>query len=322
MWRSKQIFLLSSAFISLGLGVWGYSYYQHQKEVIATIGGLEITKTEFEQELRYKGKKFIDRVDKKSLLEEMISKKLFLNKAKSLALKEDAKIQRAYEYILIGEIRKRFIEAKRKEIKITKAEVKAYYQKYKESYKLPLKRKLAIVFAEKRRKNSSKEKEIIKERFAKLTKLHQEGNLGPADKGFGSYAIDYSEHQVSRYRGGTLGWFDQISKLNWEQKVLDKAFALAKVGDLSEIIETKKGYYLVRIMDEKKAKYKTLKEVYSKVKHQLLFAKQKAINSDFDTALRAEYAIDKDLNKLDEIKIKTASFNQEKKPPMGVLNNE
>ena len=179
-----------------------------------------------------------------------------------------------------------------------------------------------VKIAKKRRKNSQKEKQTIEERFAKIQKLYKEEKLAPANKGFGAYAIDYSEHQVSRYRGGELGWFNQNSKLNWEQKVLNKAFSLPKVGDLSEIIETKKGYYLVRIMDEKKAKYKILKEVYNRVKYQLLISKQKAIDSNFDRELRAIYAIDKDLDKLEEINIKTSSFNQEKKPPMGVLNNK
>ncbi|MFK5975763.1 MAG: peptidyl-prolyl cis-trans isomerase [Sulfurovum sp.] len=322
MFNKKKILYILLGLIIIGLGVWGYSYYQHQKEVLIKVGELEITKAEFEQELRYKGKKFIDRVDKKALLEDMITKKLFLNKAKSIGLEEESKMKREYDYMLIGKIRKRFIEAKRKEIKISKADVEAYYQQHKESYKLPFKRKFAIVFAQKRRKNSSKEKQMIEEKFAKLIKFYQEKKLPPANKGFGRYAIEYSEHQVSRYRGGELGWFDQGSKLNWEQSVLDKGFSLAKVGDLSEIIETDKGYYMLRIMEEKKAKYKTLKEVYFKVKHQLLFAKQKAINTNFEALLRREYEVTKGLAKLDEIRIKTSSFNQEKKPPLGVLNNQ
>lgn len=321
MSSSKKYIYLLLGLVLINLGVWGYKYYQHKKEVIATVGDLEITKSEFEKELHYKGQKFIDKVDKKALLEDMISKKLFLNKAKSIALEKEAKIKREYQYMLIGEIRKRFIEAKCKEINITKKDIKEYYQQHKEKYKLPLKRKFAIVFAQKRLKNSIKEKQIITQRFAKLIKLYQEKNLAPANKGFGKYAIEYSEHQVSRYRGGELGWFNQDSKLNWEQKVLDKGFSMAKVGDLSEIVETKKGYYLLRIMDEKKSKYKTLKEVYSKVKYQVIFDKQKEIKRNFDTELRIKYQIDKELGKLDEIQIETSSINQEKKPPLGVLNN-
>lgn len=289
--------------LALGVGIYSYFYYQHQKEVIATIGDFEITKSEFITQMNYRGGNNISELNKEILLYEMIEKKLFLNKAKSIRLEDDKMIQRAYNAMLRGEIRRQFIEEKRKKIVITEGEIKRYYQSHKSEYKLPLKRKIAIVFFKKRAKDKAREQKRAEEQFAELINLYTQNLLPEPSKGFGKYAIAYSDHQVSRYRGGELGWFTKDTKTLWEKKVLDRAFTLSSVGDISEIIETSKGYYLTRLMEEKKEKYRTLLEVKSTVRYQLLMSKQKAIKENFMRILKKEFKQDIDLSKLDEIKI-------------------
>ncbi len=314
---AKRYSYILFSIILMGIASYLYIQYEHQKEVIATVGQFEITKQEFEAEMRYRGGISVSQVDKQSLLSEMIEKKLLLNKAYAIGLDKMSSIQREYEYMLIGHIKKEFIEEKRKKITISKGDLEDYYKSTLESYSVPLKRKIAILFFKKRSKDAQREYKVIKAKYAKIIELHNNKLLPSPEKGFGAYAIDYSEHQVSRYRGGELGWFSKNAKLNWEQKVLEKAFALQNIGDTSEIIETDKGYYLVRIMAQKKAKYRDFDEVKSKVKHQIIRDKQKAIKEDFSKMLRSQFKIDISLEKLDEINIQHSSLVQDKKPPSG-----
>ncbi len=303
--------------LALGVALYSYFYYQHQKEIIATIGDFEITKSEFIAQMHYRGGSNISQLNKKALLNEMIERKLFLNKAKSIKLEDDINIQRAYNSMIIGEIRRQFIEAKRKKIIITDEELNSYYEAHKSEYKLPLKRKIAILFFKKRAKIENIERQKITEIFSEITKLYKKHLLPIASKGFGNYSINYSEHQVSRYRGGELGWFTQNTTTLWEKDVLDRAFLLSKVGDMSEMIETSKGYYLVRLMEEKKEKYRTLSQVKSKVRYALITSKQKAIKDNFKIALQKEFVQDIDLSKLDEIEI--SKIEKKKKPPMSLF---
>lgn len=295
-----------------------YWQYEHNKEVIAKVGQFEITKQEFKKEMNYRGGDNLSMLNKEVLLDEMILKKLLLNKAQADDLPSEASIQREYNLLLMGKIRERYIETERKKIVISKSDLENYYKENKEKYRIPTKREFAILFFKKRSKDVKKEKELIAEKFAEVKALLKDDKLPKAKKGFGSYAIDYSEHQASRYRGGELGWFSQGKEVNWEQKVLDAGFKLKALGDLSSMVETKKGYYLVRLMDETKEKYKAFEKVQGAVKHQLLMQKQKEIKENFYGNLRKAFEVEKDLSKLDEFNT-TSEQTKEKRPPMGLL---
>jgi hypothetical protein len=310
-------------FIILGLTLPLLSYlywqYEHNKEVIAKVGKFEISKSEFVKEMRYRGGEHLANLDKKALLDEMILKKLLLNKAYADELQNEASIQREYNLLLMGKIRERYMEAERKKIVISEIDLKSHYKQNRENYRIPKKREFAILFFKKRLKDAKKEKELIAEKFSGLNKLAKEDKFPEAKKGFGSYAIDYSEHQASRYRGGDLGWFTEGKKVNWEQKVLDIGFQLRKVGDISSMIETKKGYYLVRLMDETKEIYKSFKKVQYVVKHQVIMKRQKEIKDNFYNSLRSTFDIEMDVDKLNELNLTISEKITEKRPPMGLL---
>ena len=318
MKKLKKFKIVLILFVLLILMGYGYWRYEHNKEVIARVGQFEISKSEFEKEMHYRGGKYIADLDKKALLDEMILKKLLLNKAYEDDLPKEETIQREYNLLLMGKIRERYLDAERKKIVISKSDLENFYNEHKEKYRIPKRREFAILFFKKRLKNSTKEKELIAKKFSKIIALAKENKLPSAKKGFGTYAIDYSEHQASRYRGGELGWFTQGKRVNWEQKVLDAGFELKDVGDLSSIIETKKGYYLVRLMDETKEKYKSFKEVEYTVKYEVITNRQKEIKDNFYNSLRSKFEIEMDLEKLNELNTTTEQI-EEKRPPMGLL---
>jgi len=317
MMLSKKYKLLLLGVVVIGLMVYAYVRYEHNKNIIAKIGQFEISKKEFAKELAYRSGNYAEVADKQLLLEEMIVKKLFLNKAYSMELPSRESIQREYNQILMAKVREEHIEKARKAIEISDDDVKKSYEVNKELYKIPNKRQFAILFFKKRLKNSEKEKIIVSQTFSDIEALAKENKLGKAKKGFGSYAINYSEHQVSRYRGGELGWFSQGKNVNWEQEVLDVGFKLKDIGDLSGMIETKKGYYLIRLMDETKEKYQAFNKVKAKVRHQLILAKQKEVKESFNKVLRAEFDIEVDLSKLGDLNVSTSI--KEKRPPNGLL---
>ena len=313
----KKYKALLIALAVLVLGVYFYLQYEHNKEVIAKVGQFEITKSAFEKEMHYRGGDDLSALDKKALLEEMIAKKLLLNQAYEIGLPQDESIQREYEHLLMGKVRERYIEKERKKITLSKQEIEEFYNTNKERYRVPNKRQFAILFFKKRLKDIKREKEIITEKFADIQKLYQEGKLPQAQKGFGTYAIDYSEHQVSRYRNGELGWFTEGNRVNWEQEVLDRGFKLKNLGDLSSMIETSKGYYLIRLMAEKKERFKAFEKVKFDVRYRLITAKQTKIKEDFYKQLKAQFETKIDLEKLEDFN--TSVETKEKRPPMGLL---
>lgn len=317
--KAKKYQLLISlsltGIIFLGYAYWKYLYNQ---EIIATIGQFEITKTEFEREIIYRGGEHPAQVDKKQLLDEMIRKKLLLNQAYTIGLPERESIQREYSHLLIGKIREEYIQKAREKIHLGEEEMKTFYQVHQEEYTIAMKRQFAILFFKKRLKDKGKEKKRILEKFSEIMLLDKKGLLKNKDNGFGVYAIDYSEHQVSRYKGGELGWFGKGKNVNWEQEVLDKGFSLLKIGDISDMVETERGYYLVRLMAEKKAKHIAYEKVKLKIRQKLILTKQEEIKENFDKYLRATFKVEIDVDKLNTYE-QVKEVIKEKRPPTGII---
>lgn len=315
-WQHNMVFV---GLTILVLGMGGYWYYERNKDVLAWVGDLPITKSSFSKEMQYRGGQAIHRLDKQVLLDEMIVKKLLLNKAYKLGYHERADVLRDYEHLLIGKVRKDYIEKKRGYIAVNEDELKNYYMENQIDFRIPQKDRFAILFFKKR----DTDVDSNTERLTAVQKLAEAGKL-PRDvsKGFGEHAVSHSEHQVSRYKGGDIGWFSKNEEVYWEKGVLDAGFSLKELGDVSEIIETNKGFYLVRLMDRKEATYKEFTTVREKIRHQLILAEQRAVESHFEKSLRESFSVSVNEDKLQQLAL-PAEFAAEVNPVIpanGMLN--
>lgn len=80
---------------------------------------------------------------------------------------------------------------------------------------------------------------------------------------FADLARTYSGDQRSGQRGGDLGW-QQYNNYNLPQIFRDAAFALDSVGTVSDVVETRFGYHLIKLTDRRKLG--TLEEEYDDLK--------------------------------------------------------
>ena len=87
--------------------------------------------------------------------------------------------------------------------------------------------------------------------------------LTPSNRGFDRVAIDYSEDQASRYKGGDVGWFDRAGTM--VEPFAKTAFAL-KPFRISEVIATQFGLHLILLLDSKPGKDVPFEQVKSDVK--------------------------------------------------------
>lgn len=315
-WKHKTA---AVSVVLLGLSAAAYWDYERNKDVIARVGDFTITQSEFLQEMYYRGGAFVHELDKQALLDEMIAKKLRLNKAYELGYHERADIKREYEYLLMGKVRHTFIDKERESISVDEEAMKRYYQEHRDDYHIPQKDRLAILFFKKRGSDAEKNTARLKE----VQQLAKTGQL-PVDAGdgFGKYAVSNSEHQVSRYKGGEIGWFSKGQDVFWEKPVLDAGFSLKQLGDLSDIVETDKGYYLVRLMEREAATYKSFEAVESRVRHKMILSEQSAVKGRFEKSLKQDFSISVNYEKLDEVTPDTryAKDSQTVMPPVGALN--
>jgi peptidyl-prolyl cis-trans isomerase D len=128
-----------------------------------------------------------------------------------------------------------------------------YYNENKFKYIIKEKRNIAQIFLSNTKNEKLNNLEIIKSIKYKLTNGHT----------FASIAKQYSHDKLSNYKGGDIGWVTQ----NELSKEINKAvFTIKNIGDISDIVETVQGYYIVKLLDLNEAKIKSFINVKELVK--------------------------------------------------------
>ena len=134
-----------------------------------------------------------------------------------------------------------------------KASLKNYFNENKFKYIVPEKRELSQIFLS-NIKGDKKENKILIEEIATSLK---------SGISFSELAKKYSNDQLSKDNGGKIGW---VNKEDLNEEISDKLFILENVNDISDIIETEQGYYILMLTGVIDAKIKTFDQVKEIVK--------------------------------------------------------
>jgi len=100
---------------------------------------------------------------------------------------------------------------------------------------------------------------------------------------FGGVAVKYSDDQATRYRGGDVGWLNGQS--HWDKQLLAEFGKLGTAGALSEVIETKDGFYVLKAVEVRSGSVQNLTVVREKIRHQLFRDKRQSVKDNFYASL-------------------------------------
>lgn len=263
----------------------GCSKKEANPDVLATVGKHEITVSDFNEEIAWRKKTGRSLPDKDALLAEMISRELSVQKAKSLGLDKSREVRRTYEEILASQLREQELASRIAALKVSPEEARAVYRKQLKDYTQPAKARLALIYIKVDPKWSETK---ISELEARANDVLNLAKTLPEDtKGFGRVAVDFSEDQASRYKGGDVGWYDQGAPLyRWPNDVMQAGFAL-KVGEVSDIIKTSKGFFVVKKTDARESVVQPFERVQETIEHRLLAEKREETKKTFARELQS-----------------------------------
>lgn len=187
-------------------------------------------------------------VDPEQFVEGYVQRLKSLEEARKLGLHEDIGLRHQYENLLIGRLKQEQLKSRLDTLEITDAMIEANYQTNISAYTRLAQARVSLLFLPISEKMSDAQKSEIKQRLSEVPALVAE--LPEGARGFGALAMHYSEEPTSRFKGGDIGWL-QAGKLNyrWPELVVEAAFQLEQVGDLSPIIEAEDGVYLLMKLD-------------------------------------------------------------------------
>jgi parvulin-like peptidyl-prolyl isomerase len=186
--------------------------------------------------------------DASSFIPASVERLTAIERAHQLGLDKDRELRRQWENLLIGRLHEQELDKQLAELKVTDAEIEEFYQSKKATYSRPAQLQLALLHLAVTRHTDEVKRKEIRARLENARSLARE--LSPEVIGFGALAMEYSEEATSRFKGGDVGWLQAgASGYRWPDEVVKAAFALKAVGDISEVIEAKDGFYVLRKLD-------------------------------------------------------------------------
>ncbi|MBT3376744.1 MAG: hypothetical protein HN742_14800 [Lentisphaerae bacterium] len=251
--------------------------------IVARVGDRVITATSFSHAMVRRGGRNPASVDRDALLEEMIERETMLLRATERKLHEDPDLIRSHQNLLIGKLRSRELEPSLRKTAISEEEGRTHYATNVAEFTQAAKARLSILFMALHRTTSEQKRERTMGRMKEGRDLTVAEN---PDRGFGSLAINYSEDQSTRYKGGDIGWIVEGKATRWESAVTEAGLALKSIGDVSEIITTEKGIYLVRLTDRRPSVVTPFERVEARIRHKLLLEKRKSTEKAFKAEVR------------------------------------
>lgn len=167
----------------------------------------------------------------------------------------------AKEQVLFEKLEENFKE----KVKISEKEMKDKYERVKIRhiyFQFPI--PLGATEQEKKKYEEVQKEKIRKKAEEVLMKIKNGAD-------FSKLAEKYSDYEYSRRMGGELGMFnrEELKNMGFEKEFIDTAFSL-KPKEISNLVEVKSGYHIIKVEDKKEAKGKE----YEKEKKNLLKQKQ------------------------------------------------
>ena len=259
------------------------------RELLATVGPRQIRTGDFVREISRRGGSRQELLDRPALLHEMIVREALLVRARAAGLEEDPDFIRERQSLLIGCLRRRELEPRLANVAVSDLDIQADYERDQAPFSQPARRRLAILFVATNPQMAPEARARCQARIDEARRKVLAQAETAAAKGFGALAVEYSEDQTTRYKGGDLGWVEDGRDLGgYGPEVVKAGFALAKVGDVSDIIATDRGLYLVRLADQRPPQTSPLEDVRERIRHLLLRDKQRQLEKAFvDQALSA-----------------------------------
>ena len=263
--------------------------------VLAKVGDREITVAQFEAEAARRAAARRPVTDKNALLQELVDREASLQRAHRAGLDQDPEVRREFENLLIARLVAREVTPRREAVAITPEMIQAEYDAHRDRYTKPEQARLAMLFLEANTKTSEARRSEIRVRLEEArvqAAALQTTNRSRGVVGFGALAPRYSDDQVSRHRGGDLGWLargERPSRL--PEAVVATGWALEK-GAISDIIEAPEGFYVVMKTDARDASTTPLESVQPAIRQSLLAREHKRLEDAFREETRTAAAIE------------------------------
>ena len=275
---------------------------------VASVAGQEISEETLRIELRRRfGPTPVETItheQKLEILERLVRQEAIYAQAKASGFDQSTEMRARIKNLINAQFREqRFTNATPV---VSEQEIQAAYEASGDRFVQPTSLRGAMLFIA-QPANASAEKKAETRRRAELILAEARAGDGLA---FARLCIRHSDDQVTRYKGGDLGWFSRGAS-GVEPALVEALEKAANVGDFAPIIETSRGYLITRLMEKREATRKPLAEVKELLRHQIARDKAALAEGDFYAAVKRGLDIRIDQARVEQLSLPT----QKNQPP-------
>lgn len=202
-----------------------------------------------------------------TLIKRMLEVRIIASLAKKERFDKNPEIMEQLGYIVDDFISKEYLDkVLAKDVRVSDEDVKQYYEANKGKFKAPEQVRARHILVHVSSKATDEDRKKAKE---KIRELRERLNKG---EDFAKLASEYSDDPGTKRRGGDTDYFARGRMV----KPFEEAAFSLKPGEISDIVETKFGYHIIKVEDHKEARTMGFEEVKVTISDQL---KNEQINS-------------------------------------------
>lgn len=256
-------------------------------EVLAEVNGQKVGSKQFLEAAARKQPASGDSLsddEKAEVLDRLVDEVLLYQKALTLGLDKDPKVQK----VMVNALLRQEVYASIRNTDFPDEELKAYYEEHKDEFVVPEKAQIKRILIKTGDERSDEDAS------AEAARIH--GLLKADIKKFKELAAAHSEDPYRR-RGGDVGFVPRTGKPGLDQAVVDKAFEL-DVNQLSDPFQTSEGYNVLYIANKRDRVERTFQQMKGSVLRKVKNERLKTLYDDYVANLRTNAKIQIDQDKL------------------------
>lgn len=267
--------------------------------VAARVGESVILVSDVQEEISRRVKRGNLVPAKETLLDDMVQRRLLVDQARQAGLDKDPELMRSWENLLISRYKEEHLRKETRQVSVSEEEIRLRYEGSPDKFRRAAKARLAILQVSLPTSLSREDREA---KIEAMAQARTKTLAVPAGAGFGALAVEHSEDDVTRHRGGDAGWLDEGVDYRWPDAVVRAGFALA-VGAVSEPIEVDGAVFLVKKSDERPSTMLAFEAVRERLRKEIHTEKLRTIEAAFAGQLRTGVTIETFPESLRELEI-------------------
>jgi parvulin-like peptidyl-prolyl isomerase len=197
---------------------------------------------------------------KKEFLDGLIRFEVMASEAQRLGYDKDPDVQRVMKQQMISKFMQKDFESKLKVEDVPDADVEKYYTDHPSEFHQQDEVRVSAIFA--------KDKSKADKAYTEARALPKSPANMMDQKGFRDLVGKYSDDEESKPRGGDLSFFAADSATQ-PKVIIDAAFKLKEVGDVTPPLKTDKGWAVLRLTQKRPGFSRPLSEVKRQIQQRL-----------------------------------------------------